>query len=200
MASVGPNYPGTTATLANAGTSENAEAWVNPGNIVSDNATYASITAATYDTPDISQLLVASNFGFAIDSAATINGITVEVDRFRPAGTASDNRIQLAKGTTFASLVGANKAATATDWGASASVATYGGVADLWSTTWTPAEINASSFAVFLSVQADSANTDVSVDYIRVTIQYTDFVADPSTWRNKSMIFPDPRIRERRVW
>ena len=77
----GPRYPGTTATLANAGTSENAEAWVTPANIVSDNATEASITAATYDSPDLSQLLVASNFGFSLPTGATIKGITVEVDR-----------------------------------------------------------------------------------------------------------------------
>lgn len=36
MPSSGPRFPGTTASLANAGTSENAEAWVSPGNIVSD--------------------------------------------------------------------------------------------------------------------------------------------------------------------
>ena len=45
MATQGPLYPGTTANLSNAGTSENAEAWVNPGNIVSDNGTEAQITA-----------------------------------------------------------------------------------------------------------------------------------------------------------
>ena len=80
MASQGPLFPGTTGTLANAGTSENAEAWVSPGNIVSDNATEASITAATYDSPDLSQLLVASNFGFTIPASSTIDGITVEVE------------------------------------------------------------------------------------------------------------------------
>jgi len=36
MASQGPNFPDSGATLANAGTSENAEAWVNPGNVIAD--------------------------------------------------------------------------------------------------------------------------------------------------------------------
>lgn len=175
MATEGPRFPGTTASLSNAGSSENAEAWVNPGNIVSDNGSEASITAATFDTPDISQLLVASNFGFTLPAGATINGITVEVERRDGAiGSASDNRIQLAKGTTFASLVGNNKAATTTDWPTNAAVATYGANNDLWGTTWTGTEIRASSFAVMLSVQADSANTDVFVDFIRVTVDYTD--------------------------
>src|SRR5688572_28592353 len=108
MATSGPRFPGTVASLANAGTSENAEAWVTPGNASADDGTTTSITAATYDTPDISQLLVCSNFNFAADIAAdsTINGITVEIDRNNAAGAASDNRVQLATDNTFASLVG----------------------------------------------------------------------------------------------
>lgn len=173
MTTVGPNFAGTGATLANAGTSENAEAWVNPGNIVSDNATEAAITAATYDTPDISQLLVASNFGFSIPNGATIDGITVEIDRRCFAGTASDNRVQLATGTAFANLVGDNKADTALSWPVSSTVKTYGGASDLWAAGLTVAQINAPGFAVMLSVQADSANTDIGVDFVRVTVDYT---------------------------
>jgi hypothetical protein len=174
MASVGPNFPGTTATLANAGTSENAEAWVNPGNIVSDNASEAQITAATYDSPDISQILVASNFALAVPGGATIDGIIVEVDRRSIiANSGKDFRVQLAKGTTFANLVGSNLAVPATIWPTTTAVATYGGAANLWGTTWTQAEVTASSFAVMLSCQANIANADVGVDFIRVTVHYT---------------------------
>lgn len=174
MATEGPRYPGTTASLANAGSSENANAWTNTGNIAADDGTEASITAATYDSPDISELLVASNFGFTVPDDSTIVGITVEIDRRDQAiGAASDNRVQLAKGTTFASLVGNNKADTALDWPTSSTVKTYGANNDLWGATWTPAEIRASSFAVMLSVQADAANTDIFVDFLRVTVDYT---------------------------
>lgn len=174
MASQGPLYPGTAASLANAGSSENSNAWLNPTNIGADDGTnLAEITAATYDSPDICELLVASNFGFTVPTDATINGITVEIDRNNAAGAASDNRVQLAKGTTFASLVGNNKADTATDWPAALASVSYGGAADLWGTTWTGSEINSASFAVMLSVQADAANTDIGVDYIRVTVTYT---------------------------
>ena len=165
-------FPGTVASLANAGTSENAEAWVSPGNASADDGTTTSITAATYDTPDISQLLVCSNFSFT--TSGTIDGIVVEIDRNNAAGAASDFRVQLAKGTTFASLVGNNKADTATDWPAALATVSYGtGTTDLWGTTWTPAEINASSFAVMISVQADAANTDVAIDFVRVTVHFT---------------------------
>ena len=173
MATDGPRYPGTVASLANAGSSENANAWLNPSNVGADDGTESQITAATYDSPDISELLVASNFGFNLVDA-TITGITVEIDRRSIiASSGVDNRVQLAKGTTFASLVGANKA-TATVWPSSTAVATYGGSSDLWSTTWTEAEINASSFAVMLSTKANIANADIGVDYIRVTVTYTE--------------------------
>lgn len=181
MASQGPRYPGTAASLSNAGSSEDKDAWVNPANVGADDGTESTITAATFDSPDISQLLVASNFGFAIPTGSTINGIVVEIDRRNSAGAASDNRVQLATGTTFADLVGTNKADTALDWPTATAVATYGGAADTWTAGLTVAQINAAGFAVFLSVQADAANTDVQVDYIRVTVHYT---APPVVVRN----------------
>lgn len=174
MASQGPNFPDSGATLANAGTSENAEAWVSPGNVVADDGTNTSITAATYDTPDISQLLVASDFDFTIPTISTIDGIVVEIERNNAAGAASDNRVQLATGTAFANLVGDNKAATATDWPAAMAIATYGSSSDTWNAGLTAEQINATGFAIFLSVQADAANTDIAVDFIRVTVHYTE--------------------------
>jgi hypothetical protein len=182
VATQGPLYPGTAANLSNAGSSENTDAWVGPTNVGADDTTQALITAASYDSPDISQILVASNFGFTIPAGSTIDGITVAIERSNVAGAASDNRVQLGKGTTFASLVGTNKADTATDWPTTTGAVSYGGVSDLWGTTWTVSEINASSFAVFLSVQADAANTDIGVDYIRVTVTYTPPAATPRSY------------------
>lgn len=174
MASEGPKYPGTVVSLANAGTSENANAWVGPGNVGADDATEAQITAATYDSPDISEILVASNFGFT-NVIGTINGITVEIDRRSIiAGSGADFRVQLANGTTFASLVGTNKAATATTWPSTTAVATYGGAADTWSSGLTAAQIKSANFAVFVSASAKIANADIGVDFIRVTVTYTD--------------------------
>lgn len=176
--SQGPNFPGTAASLANAGSSENANAWTNPGNVSANDGTEATITAATYDAPDISELLVASNFGFTIPTNGTVDGITVEIERRDQAiGAASDNRVQLATSTTFASLVGTNKADTALDWPTAVAIKTYGGSADTWTAGLTPDQVNSSNFSVMLSVQADAANTDIFVDFIRVTINYT--VPDP---------------------
>lgn len=173
MASQGPLFPGTTANLSNAATSEDKDAWLNPSNVVSDNATEATIVAATYDSPDISQILVCSNFNFNSVSG-TVNGITVEIDRRSIiASSGKDFRVQLATGTTFASLVGANKAVPATIWPTTSTIATYGGAADTWSAGLTAAQVSAAGFAVFLSCQANIANADVGVDFVRVTVTYT---------------------------
>lgn len=180
VASEGPNFPDTGATLANAGTGENAEPWVSPGNVISDDGLSASITAASYDSPDISQLLVASDFDFAIPAGYTIDGVVVEIERNNAAGAASDNRVQLATGTSFADLVGDNKAATTTDWPAAMAIATYGGAADDWNAGLTAEQVNAVGFAVFLSAQADAANTDIAVDFIRITVHFSSSVFRPS--------------------
>ena len=174
MATQGPLFPGTVANLINAATLENKDAWANPTNVVSDNATEASITASTYDSPDISQLLVCSNFGFTIPSGATIDGITVEIDRRSIiASSGKDFRVQIATGTGFGDLVGDNKAVPATIWPTSSAVATYGGAADTWNAGLTDPFVNASDFSIMISCQANIANADVGIDFVRVTINYT---------------------------
>lgn len=174
MASSGPNYPGTGASLANAGTSENANGWTNPGNVGSSSAV-ASITAATFDSPDISEILVASNFGFSLPNS-TINGITVEIRKrgYTSTNSGKDFRVQLSTSTAFSGLVGSNKA-TADVWPQTTlATTTYGGSADTWSAGLTYSQINSSSFAVFVSAYANVANADIDVDWIRVTVTYTE--------------------------
>lgn len=171
MASQGPNVPGTVTQSGNA--PENAEAWVNPNNLLADDGTETTITAATFDSPDISNRIAPHNFGFSIPATATIDGIVVDIERRCGAGSASDNRVQLRK-TAAGGPIGTNKADTALAWPASLTVKTYGGAADSWGASWTPAEVNATEFGVVISVQADSANTDVQMDVVKVTVHYTD--------------------------
>jgi hypothetical protein len=174
VASQGPLFPATAASLSEASTLENKDAWATPTNVFSDNATESNITAATFDSPDISQILVASNFSFTIPAGATIDGITVEIDRRSIiTGSGKDFRVQLGTGTAFANLVGTNKA-SATTWPATTAVATYGGAADTWTAGLTAAQVNAAGFAVFLSASALIANADIGVDFIRVTVNYTE--------------------------
>ena len=171
MATQGPNFP-SAATNVSTGTEIN-EAWVNPTNVFSGNASEAAITAATYDSPDISHQLTTSGYGFTVPTDATIDGITVEVERRSIiASSGKDFRVQLrnASGT----LVGTNKAVPATIWPTSATIATYGGAADTWTASPTDTMVNDPDFGVVTSCQANIANADVGIDFVRVTTTYTE--------------------------
>ena len=184
MASEGPRYPGTVATVAGSA-GENSDNWVNPGNISADDGTQATITAASYDAGDQSFRLIGRNFGFTIPAGATIDGLIVEIDRRCFAGAASDFRVQIFDqlGGTFR---GDNKAAAATAWPATLAIATYGAANDLWNAAafLTQAFVTSAGFGIGLSVDADAANTDIGVDFIRMTIHYTAAAGGgtPNTW------------------
>lgn len=168
MASQGPSFPGTVTTET--GPSGDND-WTNPGNIVSDNGSEAQITAASYDAGDHSFRLKAQNFGFTIPDGSTIDGIVVEIDRRDFAGDAQDQEVRLYDST--GALVGDDKQ-TATSWPATSAVATYGSSSDTWNAGLDVADINSANFGVALIVLANSANTDIGVDYIRVTVHYTE--------------------------
>lgn len=163
-----------TTPARNAGTAANVTgvgtvAWTNAGNVAADDNVYATIAINNAT----SNYLQATNYGFSIPPEATINGIAVTIGRFQNA-TASgndvrDNVVQLIKGGT---IVGSNKAATGTEWPTSEGIASYGNSSDLWGTTVTPADINASNFGVALAVYTTNSRT-ASVDYIQISVTYT---------------------------
>ncbi len=165
-ASAGPNYPGTGANATGVGTVD----WSNPGNAVSDDNVYATVALNNGET---SHYLEATSFGFAIPADATINGIKVAIGRFSSGASAPyirDSVVSLLKG---GSVVGTNKAFTLSDWPTSEGVATYGTPTNLWGTTWTPAEINATNFGVALAVNNSNASSlTANVDYVTVTVTY----------------------------
>ncbi len=165
----------TTTSATNAGTGTNVTgvgtiSWINPGNITADDTSYA--TAALSNAT--SRYLEGTNYRFAVPANATISGIVVTIGRFENAtGTGrdvQDNVVSLIKGGT---LTGTNKAATSTEWPTGSPVAaSYGSTSDLWGTTWTPADINASNFGVALSAISSNSRT-ASVDYMQISVTFT---------------------------
>lgn len=86
-----------------------------------------------------------------------------------------DNAVQLMQGGV---TVGSNYAIPSTfpnAWPDTDTYISYGGLADLWGTTWTPAQINAANFGV--SLQANALNATAFVDHIRITVRYTIILA-----------------------
>ena len=85
--------------------------------------------------------------------------------------------------------------ASGTDWGTTDGTVTYGSASDLWGTTWTPAQINASNFGVRLKVgNRTSSSRTASINRIRVTVTYS---SDP-TAAIGSAASPIERRRHRR--
>jgi hypothetical protein len=117
-----------------------------------------------------SELLKATSYGFAVPSNATIVGIQVNVLRASSGASIVDTNIQLYKAGV---LQAANRSAGGvwinTSWGPNS----YGGPADLWGTTWTPADINNSGFGAGIAARASGTADTAFVDSVAITVYYT---------------------------
>src|SRR5262249_56903876 len=91
-----------------------------------------------------------TDFNYVLPSTATIQGIKVDVERKASANTSTnyinDADVYLLKGGSTTGVT--DKAATSTKWPTSDGVATYGSSTDLWGTTWSYSNADASNFGV----------------------------------------------------
>jgi hypothetical protein len=138
VANTGNVFPGSGTNVDFGGTSN---AWTSPGNIVSDNATDTTGLCPT-------DYLIASTFGFAIPSNATILGVTVRVEASETGTGSTTYEIQLNSAAT-PTLIGASKTSSTVN-GTTKVIQTFGGIADRWSATLTPSIVNGSGFGVSL--------------------------------------------------
>ena len=164
-ASQGPQA-GSTAISADRGGVD----WVNPTNVyLSNNYTYCS---TVYDQE--SNWIKATNFGFSIPTGATINGITVTLKRLVEDGLAFDIAARIVKN---GSLTVGSSQPNPNNWTViSFESITYGGPSDLWGTSWTAADINASYFGFALYAQQLSGNKfpiNMYLKELKIKIDYT---------------------------
>lgn len=168
-------FPGTCNSFDHDADS-NPDAWSNPSNIVSDNGVYAASYNFGAPSPGTPQLLRAVNFDFStIPGIATIVGIDVryEAKRVVGLGTYSDSLVKLVLNGT---LIGANKGVNANSFAGSDVVASYGGAADLWSTTPTLADVQDPDWGAvieFTFVSGSGFTHQIGVDYLQMRIHYT---------------------------
>ena len=117
--------------------------------------------------------LKATNFGFTIPTDATIDGILVDVERMAHPGannSVSDSRARIIKGGT----IGSTDKAKAGAWGQTAEVfQTYGSPTDTWGETWTPSDINSSTFGFAIAAAIGGSVGSAAVDMIRIKVHYT---------------------------
>jgi hypothetical protein len=154
-----------------------------PSTFVSDSGgsqTAWTVSGSTWiSSPDGTHLFTQnadfSNFGFAIPSTATINGVVASF--FRESNISGifvvDNTIELftSTGGTFSS----NKASSANWPVGSFGQATYGASNDLWGMSLTPSIVNASSFGLRIQAKRTGGVSSVTptIETIRLTIYYT---------------------------
>lgn len=163
----GPNFP--TAATGNTNTvGAGTLAWTTPTNIGAADSVFTTATSSgtlSQTTDD----LIGTGFGFAIASTDTINGITLEVNyKLSLAGSGVESHVRLLKAGTAAGGDKSTGAAIPT----TAATVTYGGAADLWSTTWTPSDINNATFGA-LTTYTSTATRTFSVDFFRITVTST---------------------------
>lgn len=164
MASPETQFAGAGADNSSVGT----RAWNNPGNIVSDDGTFAQ-TDILLDT-DPSHYLVASDFGFSIPADEVINGIVVSVkkSRFDAATIVTDHRARIVKG----GVIGSQDKSNATNWPTSLTVFDYGSTSDLWGDTWTYNDINDAGFGFAIAAKIAAFGDVARVDYVSITVYY----------------------------
>lgn len=157
-------------TIVSDGSSGWTTAWTNPGNAASSNNSYA---VAACGTADGTEYLLATNFGFEIPAGATINGVVVEIEADSAAVGMCDTVALLKSSAPASSNYG-----TGSPPSGDGVYDSFGGVADLWGTTWSVAEINDSGFGValvYITSEFDAAT--FSVDHVRITVHYTEAAA-----------------------
>ena len=170
MSSSGPNSGGTFDNIAGS-----PWPWGYTSNAAASDNSYALFGYGSGIPLTESGRLAATNFGFAIPSGATIDGIVVEVEKkcSNAAYSSKDKTVSLVKG---GSVSGDNKA-SASVWPTSDAYSTYGGATDLWGLTWTDTDINATNFGAVISVQCNATGKSSvvhSIDHIRITVYYTE--------------------------
>lgn len=119
--------------------------------------------------------LLLTNFGFSIPNGASILGIQATIVRHADLtgskNSITDQTVQLVKSGAAS---GNNKADGSTLWPTSDATANYGANNDLWGTTWTVANINASNFGILLTVlNSNDVNINAFVDSISLTVTYS---------------------------
>lgn len=133
-----------------------------------------------------SKLIWFRDWGFNVPADSKIDGITVVVERSKafftpPTGVeVRDTHLHIVRGGV---IQAENKAKTTLNWPSVDGLTSYGGITNLWGTTWLWEEINSPNFGLVFSCQAISTEDDPSfaararIDLVRMTVNYTTVVS-----------------------
>jgi len=177
----GPTVAGTGGNNATIGT----VAWTSTTGVsdTQSNCATAGANFVTSTSGTISEYLTATNYSFSIPVGATLNGITIKANG---AGTAAstvfiEDSIKILKGGT----ISGTDQSTGAQWVLGCSVHTWGGTSNLWGVSWTPSDINASTFGVAIASKKNVGSTSQtnSINDVTATITYTAATAKFAPWQ-----------------
>lgn len=148
------------------------KAWQNLNQIFTDDGLRASISP-NLASGEISNYLVATNFGFSFPARAYISRIRVDVDaQSNPAQQVLDHRLRIVKGGVIQSTDVLNP----NTWTNPGSIMGHGGVLDghvEWGVFLKASDINDPNFGVAIAVRNPGPSTDnANIDYISITVTY----------------------------
>ncbi len=130
-------------------------------------------------TKKTSEYLKATNFGFSIPTGADILGIEIGVERNGECTwflgwhcRIKDEAVRVVKGGS----IGAEDKSKSSMWPRFDSSAIYGDSTDLWSETWTAADINSSDFGLAIRARYTgmlSSYKKASIDHVQISVYYS---------------------------
>ena len=145
--------------------------WSSANSIFSSDNSRASVSLTDGQE---SYCLEATNFGFSIPSNAIVDGIMVEVELSSSASSSTKDSTLKPKILKNGSTGTQTSRSNSSYWPTSDTYRSYGGSAEKWDQTWTPADINASNFGVSLQASAESGKTATArIDHVRITVYYS---------------------------
>ena len=159
--------------------------WTNPTNAFAANDTYAVYNNTSQDD------LILTTFGAAVPTQATILGIEVIVEGNGASGTAAQRQIQVGLTKDGAVLAGTRETGVQLPQTTDSEVTT-GGSTSLWGTTWTPAELNATTFGVMIR-DNDTTAAALNIDGVTVKVYYELWTANAVTVTDNAYASPGPR-------
>ncbi len=143
-------------------------AWAGLANAMANDGVYSTATVARNVTTNYLQC---TGYGFALPAGATVLGVVVNVKRHTSRSTVRDAAMRMIKG----GVIGATDRSTATNYNTTDVTEAHGTSSDLWGSTWTAADINATNFgAAFAAMNINTnRNIGVSVDHMPISVFYS---------------------------
>ena len=142
--------------------------------IYADDGNYAISGAAAFDTDDQTYAIYAFAFDFSgIPAGATIDGVTAEINCWYDNGAASMDLCMLldADGAPAGDNQCSTPVALSTD---DTTIIEKGSTSDTWGNSLTLSWVQDSDFGLAIGFIATGENADVMVDYVRLTVEYTE--------------------------